>query len=521
MSKFFTPVKVGLLTIIVVAGILALIFMVKKGLKGASGSYRVYALFKDVTGLKWKSRVMLAGIDVGEIEQVSLTGTMARVVIRLRKDVVLRPDASVMKRQISVLGGYALVVYPGSKKGRLMEGARISNVQSEPSIGSVLDQMTAVAKVVRHITEDIRGVSKAIKDVFGKSEKESLKVILNSTASLAKAINRMVPRYNKAFQVILRNVGGISRHMNYFSSDIRVMVKSFLKDILAVGKRFNKLSGTTSDDVAAGVKDLRLAVKKVRQSADKVNQSIGHTLNIVRKIDKGKKGTLGALLNDRTLLDDTHKTIKKVGKVIDQVKTTVGEASGFLRTLTGLQTIFNIRPEFNLLSGTVKTYVQLRLQPKRDKYYLIEFVDDPRGNINSSIAVTETLSGTGQPLETTVTKTTTRNSDFKISFQLAKRFYFVTLRGGIKESTGGLGLDLTFFKERLNFSFDIFDFQREENPHLRAMVSVNLFRFFYIHAGVTDALHHTNRDIFVGFGFRFTDEDLKGILMFVPSSSLK
>lgn len=73
----------------VVLGIAAVIF-VKRYIDDQGGSedtYRVYALFDDAQGLVAQSRVVVAGIPIGSISSIRLSGGRARVDID-RKSVV-------------------------------------------------------------------------------------------------------------------------------------------------------------------------------------------------------------------------------------------------------------------------------------------------------------------------------------------------------------------------------------------------------------------------------------------------
>lgn len=96
------------------------------------------------------------------------------------------------------------------------------------------------------------------------------------------------------------------------------------------------------------------------------------------------------------------------------------------------------------------------------------------------------------------------------------RFYFLALRGGLIESTGGGGLDLFFWKDRLKFHVDLFEFTLDAAPRLRLYASLHLFRFFTIAAGVDDVFNDKTRDYFVGGGLRFSDDDIKFLLSFLP-----
>ena len=81
------------------------------------------------------------------------------------------------------------------------------------------------------------------------------------------------------------------------------------------------------------------------------------------------------------------------------------------------------------------------------------------------------------------------------------------------ESTGGLGLDMHFLEDRLEFNTDLFAFGQQTFPRLRVRAAFEVVKRFWVLAGVDDALNDTN-DFFFGLMLRFNDEDLKSILPF-------
>ena len=114
---------------------------------------------------------------------------------------------------------------------------------------------------------------------------------------------------------------------------------------------------------------------------------------------------------------------------------------------------------------------------------------------------------------------------FRVSFMFAKRVGFATFRMGIKENTGGLGLDLEFFNKRLIFKTDVFDFQANLFPRLKASASWMFYQRLYIIAGVDDMLNSRartgaggGRDYFIGAMLMFNDADLKALMMFAGSA---
>ncbi len=96
---------VGVFAVVtVVAGLLIYRFIAKSGAGGRG--YVVYALLRDATGLAKHSQVRIAGIPVGNIEDIRLQGDKARVDIRMNPDVPLYDDATVSKVASSLLGEY-------------------------------------------------------------------------------------------------------------------------------------------------------------------------------------------------------------------------------------------------------------------------------------------------------------------------------------------------------------------------------------------------------------------------------
>src|SRR5262249_34121126 len=146
------------------------------------------------------------------------------------------------------------------------------------------------------------------------------------------------------------------------------------------------------------------------------------------------------------------------------------DAGGFIRSFTRTQTIVGLRSEYNILANTLKTYVAIQVQPRWDKYYLIELIQDPRGVRHEEIAFTNTTDPT-KP-SSVVTQTVTVTDAFRFTFQFAKRALpYTTLRFGIKESTGGIGadIDMHFLTQPLTMTVDLFDFRSNIYPRLKVV----------------------------------------------------
>jgi len=116
---------------------------------------------------------------------------------------------------------------------------------------------------------------------------------------------------------------------------------------------------------------------------------------------------------------------------------------------------------------TVRVF-DLTIRPKEDKFYVLGLVANPRG----SLTVTDTSVGGVAP-----TRTETWERD-KLLFtaQIGKRFKDIALRGGIFESTGGVGIDYFAFDDKLQITFEAFDFDSDRNAHLKTYAEYRLLK---------------------------------------------
>ena len=83
MNKILTPLKVGILSIVAIGGLLFALRSVQQGALGSGDTYRVYAVLDNVLGVAMRSRVVMAGIEVGYIESIELAGERARLNLRI------------------------------------------------------------------------------------------------------------------------------------------------------------------------------------------------------------------------------------------------------------------------------------------------------------------------------------------------------------------------------------------------------------------------------------------------------
>jgi phospholipid/cholesterol/gamma-HCH transport system substrate-binding protein len=519
-------VSVGLLVAVSIAVFILALTFFRKGGFTESDSYVVYAYFSDATGLAWKSKAQIAGIQVGEVSAIDLEGTRARLEIRVKNDVDIRTDACLTKTYPSALLPDALLqVFPGSPDRKSLRSQpekerEITCVRESASVQQLLDSMAKITVDVQKLTGDLAST------VGG--EKGSIREIIENMATLTRRLETTVEANTGNINAILRNAEAFTadlRDISHSEKDrikkIAVNVEDLTAELKRVAESVQRLiegePGTSPAGGAPGAPGepgkpgtggevAKAEARGLKQSVDKINDSITKLNELITTVREGKS-TVGKLLVD-----------EKLGR---QVGDAVGGAADYIDRILRLQIEMNMRAEWLFNQSAAKTYFGVRLLPRPDKYYMLDIVSDPRG---VDTVKTETVTGTS-PSSTT---TTTHEDKLTFSLQLAKRYGPVAFRVGIIESSGGVGMDTHMFDDALTLSVSAYQFTRPQTsawPRAKVWANYRFAKYFYVTAGSDDFLNTWNsgrypggpsfqwgRDVFAGGGISFTDDDLKLLL---------
>ncbi len=487
MLKLTQAAKVGIF--LVLSATLVYIALRTVGKEyGPGGGYTVHAYLKDATGLANHSRVTIAGIPVGTIDKISLENNRARLDVKMNKDVALYDNATVGKKSALVLGESVLVLTAGTEDHRpLRNGDEIVHVIEFTDAGDVLAE-------VKEIADRVKEVATQLANAIGTERGgQNMKDILQNLADATDAVNRTIRENRVLINETLRNV-------NTITANGQPQVAKILENVREITEDVRVLMAANQQGKAPG--ELRETIANLNTASRSLNSALSHVDSVSGRIDRGE-GTVGRLTKDETLINEVQGVAEGVNDYVGNIQR--------------LQTIVGLRSDYNFLANTIKSYVELRLQPREDKYYVVELINDPRG----LTSITQTDVDTTNPTQPSHyrTITTTTSDSFRFTLQFAKRLGPFTGRFGIKESTGGVGLDLHLLHNRFELTQDMFAFAEQLVPRYRAYIAYEFIHRLWLIGGVDNIFLGAQRDYFLGLQLRFNDEDLKTILPFAGGLS--
>jgi phospholipid/cholesterol/gamma-HCH transport system substrate-binding protein len=270
----------GLLTIVaVVVGIWGVYFLM--GTPFWKNNLEVALVLENGAGLKRGDRVLVQGVQVGTVRSVDLSPAAEVVVVtRLRSDLSLPADtrATVMG---DVFGAHTVDLYPGRALVRLERGDTIR--------GTASPQLTDLAADLSMRAQSVLTAADSLLSPRALADVHATVAVLPATAQELRA----------AFQEFRLAAAALKRTAEELET-----------------------AGAGATVVAAVdemVGEMKESARALTTAASSMGRSLDTFSSVLGKIDNGE-GTLGRLVNDPSLYNEFHQTLREVGALATDIR---------------------------------------------------------------------------------------------------------------------------------------------------------------------------------------------------------
>ncbi len=536
MRNLTTELKVGLLILTGLTIIVASSVVVTGWRPGQGGTYTLYVYFDNVSGLLPRSPVNVAGVKIGQVTAIELAGNRARIKMEIFQRYAVHADAKATVRSLGVLGDKYVELTLGSDgQPFLVNGDTIIAVSAPNDLDTLVVSLG-------NILADVRSVTSALNNVLGgeKGEKR-LDTIMEQIAKVTSDLSRITDATNKQIDQILAGLTNFTTSLDRITTGNEANIQTALvnlKDFTGELRELTVRNRESLDRIIANLdtfsvslgkdgpiitENLRGLLADNRQALDntianldrsfsKLDTTMGNLKSITDKMDKGQ-GTIGKLLNDETTVDQLNSALVVINRYLtdlDRIKLDIGVESDYLSN----QDIY-------------KTYLSVYIQPLKDRTYIIQLIDNPRGTVHTTTTTTKT-SGTGTVTGTqgtgTLTQKETKTTDeLQVSLLLTQRYFDTVLKGGLMESKAGVGIEQYFgTQDQYRIGLDAWDFSNALGPHVKLAAYWRFYSNAFIVLGGDDLISSNTayRDAFFGIGIRFNEDSIKPIVSSLPLTTI-
>jgi len=302
--KISNETKIGVMAVIGVA----MLIIGFKYLKG-SGIFKkekhVYAIYEDVQGLKQSNPVVINGLQIGRITNLDGGKDMKRILVTvsLTRDINIPTNSlAVINPNFLGVGSPTMEIQLGDANTYLKNGDTLLTTLNSGAFDQAMKIINPVLYEVKNAVKSLDSVLTTITTVFDVRTKDNIKSILANvnaaTASFvvtSQSLQKMVDIQNGALGQSLENMRSFTSNLNENNNQL----DSIMKNTETFSHKLSQL------DLERSLDTLQLAINNFKAGAEKINS---------------KDGSLGLLLNDKTLYNNLQSTSDKLNILLDDIR---------------------------------------------------------------------------------------------------------------------------------------------------------------------------------------------------------
>jgi phospholipid/cholesterol/gamma-HCH transport system substrate-binding protein len=291
------------LGIFVVLAVLAAVIILETvgGIQLLKGGYQLKADFNSVQDLKVGDRVRMAGVEIGRVEDISLTNNKVRVEMKIYKGKPVKTDSTARVKFTGLLGQNFVEITFGRASSPNVEPGSVLQTTEQPDLSVIMEKIDSVASGVENLTKSFTGFK--VDELLGpltdfiKANKDPL----SGTISNMNAISMQITSGQGSVGKLIYDEALYNSAVSSVASlkDAATEAKLTLADARRIVDQANAGQGT----IGKLLKDDSLFYQ--------TSLALTNMNEILGKINQGK-GSVGMLINDQEFYRNAKLTLQKV-----------------------------------------------------------------------------------------------------------------------------------------------------------------------------------------------------------------
>jgi phospholipid/cholesterol/gamma-HCH transport system substrate-binding protein len=327
-SLAWSELKIGILA--VVAMTLAVMLIVAVG--GAAGfwweRYELKTRFPDVKGLKSGAVVRVAGVEVGKVTEVALSGAEVEVLLEVKKgnEQRITSDSRASIGSLSLLGEPVIDVSPAVSGTPLKDGDYITAGRTPGQVADVAESARVSLDSVNALLQDVRSGKGTVGKLFTDDQLyKEITAFVNAAEGVTDNLRAgrgtlgMLLKDPAAYQRLnasLESLQEITRGIRAGEGSLGLLVTDD-----AMAKSF-KAASSNIEDVTGRLKRNDNTMGKLlteKELYDRFNSVAARVDAMVDNLQKAE-GTFGQLLQNKELYENINAAAREVRGLIADIR---------------------------------------------------------------------------------------------------------------------------------------------------------------------------------------------------------
>lgn len=327
-SLAWSELKIGIVAVVAIA--LAVLLIVAVGGQGGFSwqQYELVTRFADVKGLKSGAVVRVAGVEVGKVGSVELSGS--EVEVRLKINEEHKPRITSESRasigSLSLLGEPVIDVSPSTTGTPLGDGDSLAAVRSPGQLADVAEGATQTLGQVTGILQDIRAGKGTMGRLFTDDQ---IYREVNGLIASAGVVAGELGRGRGTLGLLIRDPSAYTR-FNTALGDLQETTRRINAGEGSLGRLLkDEALATSLTSASANVDQVTARLNRgdntlgrlltERELYDKFNAITTRLDALTAGIDKGE-GTAGRLLRDKALYENMNAAASELRQLVGDIR---------------------------------------------------------------------------------------------------------------------------------------------------------------------------------------------------------
>jgi phospholipid/cholesterol/gamma-HCH transport system substrate-binding protein len=301
--KISNETKIGALTVIAVV-FLILGFNFLKGKSVLKTGFFLYAKYTDLKKLSASNPVFANGLQIGTVYSTSAQDPSLKILvveIKLSQDFNI-PVNSVASIETNPLGSPALDIQLGNSTHYVKSGDTLRSLDNPGILGSISNKIGPLSDQLTLTLITLDSLMRNFNTLLDTSTKGNIRGVIANLDRVTASVARSSVSLEKLLDV---QTGALSKTL----SNMNEITSNIARNNSKIDSSLTYLQTTTRNLSQADVDGL---INKFKESADTLSNIINHI--------NSNNGSLGALLNDKSLYNNLNNITRSLNVLIDDLR---------------------------------------------------------------------------------------------------------------------------------------------------------------------------------------------------------
>lgn len=275
-----------------------------KGTDILSKKRLLYAVYDKVDGLEKANKVMINGLNIGQVNNLSFYPGSSKIIAELyiKRNIEIPKNSVARIHGTDLLGSKAVEIVLGNGTDMALTGDTLM-AQMESSLrDQVNEQVEPLKKKAVALINSVDSVMSVIQSIFNESTRvnlansiENIHLTLSNLESATHNIDNMVATEKNRISSIIINLDSISYNLEANNQNINTILSNFA----------NLSDSLVEADIPQTVRDAGEAINNLKDLSDKINSG---------------QGTLGQLFTNDSLYIQLEQATSNLNKLLEDIR---------------------------------------------------------------------------------------------------------------------------------------------------------------------------------------------------------